>query len=178
MKNNKEVFGVAFSPDGRTVLTGSMDGTTRLWDRATGAQRGKVRQHEGWVRALAFSPDGKAILTGGMDNRARLWQLTSGEAVTGLQFGPPVQHDHWVLAGAFSPDGGSILTGSSDTTARVGNCRAPSREMGEVRLHFRVQVITGMTLDDGDVVRSLGVDEWNRCRDLLKTTDLRRSPAF
>jgi eukaryotic-like serine/threonine-protein kinase len=171
LAHRKEVFAVAFSPDGRTVLTGSMDGTARLWDRATGAQTGKALEHEGWVKALAFSRDGNAILTGGMDHRARLWQVTMGEAVTGLQFGPPVQHEHWVLSAAFSPDGGSILTGSRDMTACIQDLPRPV-EGDPRRVTLWAQVMTGMMLDDGDVVRAMGVDEWKRCCDLLKSYDL------
>ena len=54
---------VAFSPDGKTVLTGSEDQTVRLWDAATGHPR-RALPHPGTVDAVAFSPDGKTFLTG------------------------------------------------------------------------------------------------------------------
>jgi WD40 repeat protein len=111
-----------------------------------------------------------------MENRARLWQVTRGEATTGFQFGPPVQHDHWVLSAAFSPDGRSILTGSRDTTATLRQLPPPVE--GDPRtVALWAQVITGMTLDDADVVRALAVDEWQRCRDLLTGSDLGRKLA-
>ena len=95
----------------------------------------------------------------------------------GLQFGPPVQHDNWVLSAAFSPDGSSVLTGSRDTTARIRELPPPVE--GDPRaVALWVQVITGMTLDDGDVVRALGVDEWKRCHALLKSTNLGRGLGF
>ena len=55
---------VAFSPDGKTVLTGSCDKTARLWDAATGQPIGQPLAHQGAVGAVAFSPDGKTVLTG------------------------------------------------------------------------------------------------------------------
>ena len=67
---------VAFSPDGKTVLTGSLDQTARLWDRATGRPIGGAMQHQGPVMAVAFRPDGKSVLTASGDNTVRLWPIT------------------------------------------------------------------------------------------------------
>src|SRR5262249_25929636 len=67
------VRAAAFSPDGKTVLTGSQDNTARLWQAATGKPLGEALRHQGWVVAVAFSPDGKLALTGGADETARLW---------------------------------------------------------------------------------------------------------
>src|SRR5205823_3402516 len=84
------VFAVAFSPDGRAVLTGSQDGTARLWSAATGKELSPPLRHRGWVYAVAFSPDGRAVLTGGGDLRtgeARLWSAATGKELT-----PPLRH--------------------------------------------------------------------------------------
>jgi WD40 repeat protein len=75
MRHEGKVWAVAFSPDGKTVLTGSMDGTARLWDARTGRPIGTPLHHRGRVRAVAFSPDGRRILTACGDNTARLWDL-------------------------------------------------------------------------------------------------------
>ena len=77
---------MAFSPDGKTVLTGSYDKTARLWDAATGQPLGPPLTHQDTVQAVAFSPDGKTVLTGSVDKTARLW-----DAATGRPLGPP--HD-------------------------------------------------------------------------------------
>ena len=69
------VVAVAFSPDGKAVLTGSLDRTARLWDAATGRPIGPPLAHQGEVIAVAFSPDGKAVLTGSQDRTARLWPV-------------------------------------------------------------------------------------------------------
>ncbi len=71
---------MAFSADGGTILTGSRDGTARLWDAATGQPRGQPLRHEDVVTAVAFSPDGRTALTGSEDKTARLWEVSDPTA--------------------------------------------------------------------------------------------------
>jgi WD40 repeat protein/serine/threonine protein kinase len=104
------VWAASFSPDGKTVLTGSYDQTARLWDAATGRPRARPLSHAHPVWAVAWSPDGKVVLTGsgaGDDKAgaARLW-----DAQTGKPLSPPLPHPHAVFTAAFSPDGQTFLT--------------------------------------------------------------------
>ncbi len=85
--HSSDIVSVAFSPDGKTILTGCMDKTARLWDVATGRPIGQPMVHLQGVTSAVFSPDGKTVLTGGMDKRARLW-----EANTGRPLGQPILH--------------------------------------------------------------------------------------
>jgi eukaryotic-like serine/threonine-protein kinase len=111
----KGVNSVAFSPDGRTVLTGSWDLTARLWDASTGQPIGLPIAYHSTDRAImAFSPDGKTIAAASTDKTARLWDASTGRAA-----GLPLTHRDWVTAVAFSPDGKTVLTGSLDKTARL-----------------------------------------------------------
>ncbi len=55
-------YAVTFSPDGRLIVSGSIDGTVRVWDAATGAERRVLQGHSCSVRAVAFSPDGQLIV--------------------------------------------------------------------------------------------------------------------
>jgi WD40 repeat protein len=66
---------IAVSPDGRLLLTGSLDGTARLWDAETGKSIGLPLVHQGGVISVAFAPDGVRIATGSRDNTARVWSL-------------------------------------------------------------------------------------------------------
>jgi WD40 repeat protein len=76
------VTGVAFNPDGTTLLTVCKDASVRLWDVATARQLGLPMPHSGTVRCWAFGPDGRSALTGA-DRVARVWHLSqplTGEA--------------------------------------------------------------------------------------------------
>src|SRR6185295_11729327 len=64
------VTSVAFSPDGKTVLTGSVDNTAKLWPASGGAALATFTGHDAWITSVAFSPDGKTVLTGAGDGPA------------------------------------------------------------------------------------------------------------
>ena len=66
-KHSQSVYAVAFSPDGRQVLTGSLDNTAVLRDVASGKTR-HTWKHSSDVNTVAFSPDGRQVLTGSWDN--------------------------------------------------------------------------------------------------------------
>jgi WD40 repeat protein/serine/threonine protein kinase/tetratricopeptide (TPR) repeat protein len=108
------VESAAFSPDGKTIFTGSDDYTAQLWDAATAQPIGPPIRHEGVVLSVAFGPDGNTLLTGCADKTARLWDIATGRPI-----GLPLLHPHIVNVVAFSPDGKVILTGCRDHIARL-----------------------------------------------------------
>ena len=111
----KEVSAVAYAPDGKHVLTGSVDKTARLWDAQTGEKGIVFEGHTDSVTSVAFSPpNSERILTGSLDKTARLWDVNTGKEVFSIK-----GHESGVLAVAFSPDGKHIVTGSADMTARL-----------------------------------------------------------
>src|SRR5262249_53091609 len=68
------VTGVAFSPDGTTLVSSSHDGTILLWDIAAGQPLGQpLRGHTRSVTSVAFSRDGKTVASGSQDGSVRLW---------------------------------------------------------------------------------------------------------
>ncbi|HUD46303.1 MAG TPA: protein kinase [Candidatus Baltobacteraceae bacterium] len=115
------VTSVAFSPDGRRIVTGSRDNTAKVWDTASGKELLTLKGHGlgvGWngtaVESVAFSPDGQRIATGSEDTTAKVWDAASGKELLTLK-----GHGAGVWSVAFSPDGQRIVTGSFDNTAKV-----------------------------------------------------------
>ena len=73
---------VAFSPDGKTVLTGSDDNTACLWNVTTGELLQVLRGHTGSISSVAFSADGKTLITGSRDSTARVWKRFQWNEIT------------------------------------------------------------------------------------------------
>jgi WD40 repeat protein len=79
------IMSVNVSPDGRRIVTGSQDQTTKVWDAATGDELLTFKDHKEWVISVAFSPDGERIATGSGDRTAQVWEAASREQVAEWQ---------------------------------------------------------------------------------------------
>jgi len=107
------VISAAFSPDGRRIVTASVDHSARVWDAATARQLAVLSGHDDMVSSAAWSPDGRRIVTASEDHTARVWDAATARQLAVLS------HSSAVRRAAFSPDGQRIVTASEDHTARI-----------------------------------------------------------
>ncbi|KAG8880135.1 hypothetical protein FRB97_001066 [Tulasnella sp. 331] len=122
--NGGEVWCTAWSPDGKTIVSGSRKRAPRFWNPSIGAPIGKP--YKGYVHGvfgIAWSPDGKTIVSGADDQTLRFWN-----ASTGAPIGEPLAgHTNVVSCTAWSPDSKKVVSGSTDRTLRLwtASTRAP-----------------------------------------------------
>jgi outer membrane protein assembly factor BamB len=112
--HTSNVFAAAFSPDSKTLATGSADQTVRLWDMASRTRRAVLEGHADAVWSVAFSPDGKTLASASADRTVKFWDAGTGEERGSLK-----GHEAEIRAAAFSPDGKTVATCSADWTARL-----------------------------------------------------------
>jgi WD40 repeat protein len=125
---------IAYSRDGRRLLSVSTDGTARLWDVATATPLHTWRAHGGAaVLAGEFVPAGDRVVTLGNDSYLRLWDAESGKELRSVAYhDPAVTQDR--------PDGKHLVIQSDGRTAL-----ALSYEAGKYRL-IRWDLATGRTI--------------------------------
>jgi len=115
---------VAFSPDGRAILSGCTDQTLKLWEVATGATVRTFTGHSHHVRGVAFSPDGRTALSASSDETLKLWDVASGKELRTFTGHSGILESafaltHFAPTVAFSLDGRTALSGGVDDTLKL-----------------------------------------------------------
>ncbi len=110
---NPEVHHVAYSPDGKQIVTTGYDGSVRVWEAKTGKAKEKFMYHVGGSYVAVFSPDGKRVASGGRDGKVQMWDMITGKS---LWESRPAES--FLTAMVFSLDGTKVYSGGHDGTMR------------------------------------------------------------
>jgi WD40 repeat protein len=150
------------SPDGRLVVTGSDDGTGRVWDALSGKLLAVLRANHP-VKTIAVSPHGRFVVTVGEDGPARVWSTSEQKVVAVIPLSGGLDP-----TAAFSPDGKLLVLSSGDFTATVW--RVPSGDKAGALEHEHI-VESAAFSPDGTHILTTTYDVatiWNtRTRDVV-----------
>src|SRR5580704_14370060 len=154
------VTSVAFSPDGKRITSGCLDGTVKVWSASSGHEAIALAGHNGAVNSVAFSPDGQRIASGSEDRTVKVWDATSGELFLTLK-----GHTNGVSSVAFSTDSKRIASGSQDKTVKVWDASSGQQTL---TLNGHTGIVSGVAFSpDGKRIASASQD------DTLKVWDAR-----
>jgi WD40 repeat protein len=151
------VHALAFSPDGRTLASGSADKTVSVWDVATGNEQMQLIGHTAPVSSVAFHPRGTELASASDDGSVRIWNLRLGHEKRAL----PVQAGG-ISGLAYSPDGRWLVTGAlHDRNVSIAMWDAATGEC-RWKVTFPGVYLSGVAFSpDGKRVLAVGGAGWD-----------------
>jgi len=119
------VWSLAWTSDQKKIVTGSEEGSIRIFDTDTCQQIAILEGHKYTVRSLSLFQNDRFLASGSDDETARLWNLD-----TNLPVGSPIQHQAYVYSAAISADGKQLVTGCADAKAYVWDIHTILKDVG------------------------------------------------
>jgi hypothetical protein len=168
------VDSLAFSPDSKTLATGSFQ-EVGLWEVESGRLRQKITGFDDCVVALAYSPDGKYLATGGgaptVDGEIKLFDAQTGKLVTAVKNG----HSDTVFGVSFSPDSTKLATCGADKFVKV--FEVPGGKFLKAFEGHTHHVLDVAWRQDGKMLASAGADNVVKLWDYEKGEQVRTIQA-
>jgi WD40 repeat protein len=165
------VLSVAFTQDGKKVLSGSTTGATSSWHILTGQIEETTQGHAWRVYSLTFSPDERTVASASpvkaSDYSIKHWDLANGKLLLTLD-----GHLSDVYFVAFSPDASMVASASRDHSIKLWDVRS-GKEKATLRGH-NGEVISVVFSPDGKTLASAGADTTIKLWD-LKTNQVTSS---
>lgn len=124
---------VDISPNSQTLVSGSADGTIKIWNLNAGTEFHTLEAHSDTVNCVAIAPDGKTLASGSTDKSIKLWDLQTGKQIRKLG-GLFSAHSDSIDSLAIAPDGQTLVSGSRDHTIKVWNL-AKGKEIKKLSQH-------------------------------------------
>jgi WD40 repeat protein/class 3 adenylate cyclase len=123
LRQNGSAVSASFSPDGKSVIAASDDGSVQMWDLTSGKRVGGSVRPRGNVKSASFSPDGKLVITVCDNGVVQIWDVADGmRPVREMRPGLTIN------SASFSPDGTQVVTACDDRTARIWDAATGKQE--------------------------------------------------
>ncbi|MBI5218270.1 MAG: caspase family protein [Bacteroidia bacterium] len=157
----KTVNSIAYSPDGKSIVSGSNDNTVRIWDASSGQLLNTINADQKDITSVCFSADGKYVASGGTNGTVKLWSAQSGNKISEF-----ADYKTAVRTVSFSPDAKYIAAGGEGNNVIIWDVdnmqlkeNFPANDKGVTAIAFS---------DNGSTMVSVGGDANLKIWDVAK----------